>query len=144
MVVRLVEVVLAVVAAIVVVVVVVEVEVVLPCLIGNSGNFQIKLDISPDKTWVNENMFVPSAYHIDASVQDDKKAPEEAGDTPFIYPAGMGQVLMNGCWGKDYKIGDPCYNAKENSSICWVNNYYSLTYNALNLVLRKPFEFFAS
>ena len=66
-------------------------------------------------------MFVPSAYHLDASIGGDTKSPEETGDTPFIYPAGMGQVLMNGCWGKDYKSGDPCYNAKANSSICRVN-----------------------
>ena len=83
--------------------------------------FQVKLDINPDKAWINDNMFVPSAYHLDASVEGGSKSPEERGDTPFIYPAGMGQVLMNGCWGKDYKIGDPCYNAKLNSTICWVS-----------------------
>ena len=83
--------------------------------------FQVKLDITPDKAWINDNMFVPSAYHLDASVEGGSKSPDERGDTPFIYPAGMGQVLMNGCWGKDYKIGDPCYNAKLNSTICWVS-----------------------
>ena len=65
-------------------------------------------------------MFVPSAYHLDASIEDNSKSPVEEGETPFTYPAGVGQILMNGCWGKDYKIGDPCYNAKENSSICRV------------------------
>ena len=84
------------------------------------GKFQVKLDITPDKAWINDNMFVPSAYHLGASVEGGAKSPEEKGDPPFIYPAGMGQVLMNGCWGKDYKIGDPCYNARANSSICRV------------------------
>ncbi|CAH3123054.1 unnamed protein product [Pocillopora meandrina] len=66
---------------------------------------------------MSDNMMVPSAYHLDASIDGDSKSPVEEGKTPFIYPAGMGQILMNGCWGKDYKIGDPCYNAKENSSL---------------------------
>ena len=74
-------------------------------------------------------MFVPSAYHLDASVAGGSKSPEEKGDTPFIYPAGMGQVLMNGCWGTDYKIGDPCYNAKLNSTICWVSPNTMATMN---------------
>ena len=69
---------------------------------------------------MSDNMMVPSAYHLDASINGDSKYPLEEGKTPFIYPAGMGQILMNGCWGKDYKIGDPCYNAKENSSLCRV------------------------
>ncbi|RMX57793.1 hypothetical protein pdam_00006741 [Pocillopora damicornis] len=83
---------------------------------------EIKLDITPDKAWMSDNMMVPSAYHLDASIDGDSKSPVEEGKTPFIYPAGMGHILMNGCWGKDYKIGDPCYNAKENSSLCrvWV------------------------
>ena len=66
---------------------------------------------------MSDNMIVPSAYHLDASIDGDSKSPVEEGKTPFIYSAGMGQILMNGCWGKDCKIGDPCYNAKENSSL---------------------------
>lgn len=98
-------------------------------LIRGLEQFQVKLDITPDKAWINDNMFVPSAYHLDASVEGDSKSPEEKGDTPFVYPAGMGQVLMNGCWGTDYKIGDPCYNAKLNSTICWVSQDAMATMN---------------
>lgn len=75
----------------------------------------------PEKSWIKDNLFVPSAYHIDATVEDGSRSPKEQGGTPFIYPAGMGQVLMNGCWGKDYQKGDPCYNAKATSPICRVN-----------------------
>ncbi|XP_078348817.1 uncharacterized protein LOC144633816 isoform X1 [Oculina patagonica] len=80
---------------------------------------EVKLDIMPDKAWINDNMFVPSAYHIDASVEEGSNSPKADGNTPFIYPTGMGQVLMNGCWGTNYGTHDPCFNAKANSSNCW-------------------------
>ncbi|XP_078358108.1 uncharacterized protein LOC144642883 isoform X1 [Oculina patagonica] len=80
---------------------------------------EIKLDIMPDKAWINDNMFVPSGYHIDASVEEGSNSPKANGNTPFTYPTGMGQVLMNGCWGANYSTHDPCYNSKAQSTNCW-------------------------
>ncbi|KAL9983627.1 hypothetical protein ACROYT_G005826 [Oculina patagonica] len=79
---------------------------------------EIKLDISPDKGWQNEDMFVPPGYHIDASIEGGEKSPKEVGEVPYVFPAGLGTALMNGCWGTDYKETDPCYSAKWKSSVC--------------------------
>ena len=49
----------------------------------------------------------------------EKATPEpKSGGDAFVYPAGIGPMLMNGCFGTDYKIGDPCYAAKRNSEKC--------------------------
>ena len=66
-------------------------------------------------------MFLPSGYHIDASVSGEKDAPSTIGAVPYLFPAGIGSALMNGCWGTGYKPGDPCYTAKWKSDVCQVN-----------------------
>lgn len=82
---------------------------------------KIKLDITPDKGWQNEDMFLPSGYHIDASVSGDESPPKDVGAVPYLFPAGIGAALMNGCWGTGYQPGDPCYAAKWTSDVCQVN-----------------------
>ena len=75
----------------------------------------------PEKSWAVDNMFVPSGYHIDASIGGQSKPPAEDGSPSFVYPAGMGQVLMNGCFGTGYTVNDPCYNAAATSVSCKVS-----------------------
>ena len=82
---------------------------------------QIELDIIPDKTFQGDDVQVPEGYHLSAGIADNEKQPEEKGDTPFFYPAGMGQVLMNGCFGRDYKEGDPCFKTKRKAKVCYVS-----------------------
>ena len=65
-------------------------------------------------------MFVPPGYHIDASVTGGGESPKEVGEIPYLFPAGLGTALMNGCWGTDYKATDPCYSAKWKSNVCQV------------------------
>ncbi|KAL9984080.1 hypothetical protein ACROYT_G006336 [Oculina patagonica] len=77
-----------------------------------------KLDILPDKGWENEDMFVPPGYHIDASIGGEEESPKEVGEVPYVFPAGLGTALMNGCWGTGYKETDPCYSAKWKSNVC--------------------------
>ena len=74
-------------------------------------------------------MFLPAGYHIDASVSGEKDAPSSIGSVPYLFPAGIGSALMNGCWGTGYKPGDPCYAAKWTSDVCQVNilNYVFTT-----------------
>ena len=67
-------------------------------------------------------MFLPSGYHIDAAVSEGEKSPSQEAPVPFTYPAGIGGVLMNGCWGTDYKENDPCYNSKTTEDNCDVSN----------------------
>ena len=76
----------------------------------------------PDKGWSTPDMFVPPGYHMGASISGTTKAEKEEGDVPYTYaPAsGLGYVMMNGCWGKNYTASDPCYNAKWTSSVCQV------------------------
>lgn len=68
-------------------------------------------------------MFLPPGYHIDASISGGEESPKEEGETPYVFPAGLGTALMNGCWGSGYKETDPCYSAKWKSSICQVNEH---------------------
>ena len=76
----------------------------------------------PDKGWSTPDMFVPPGYHMGASISGVPKDAKEQGDVPYTYsPAtGLGYVMMNGCWGKNYTASDPCYNAKWTSSVCQV------------------------
>ena len=84
--------------------------------------FQMSLDIEPGKGLETENMFVPSGVRINAKYTDEKPDKQKTpGDQPFTYPMGVGGVLMNGCYGKNYQPGDPCYASKRMSSICHVS-----------------------
>jgi len=67
-------------------------------------------------------MFVPPGYHIGASVPGGEESPKEAGEIPYLFPAGLGTALMNGCRGTDYKETDPCYSAKWMSNVCQVRH----------------------
>ncbi|XP_078358434.1 uncharacterized protein LOC144643147 isoform X2 [Oculina patagonica] len=81
---------------------------------------EIKLDIEPDKSWATESMYVPPGYHFQSSITDEESASsKEAPDVPYVYPAGIGSVMMNGCYGKNYSSTDPCYNSRANSAVCW-------------------------
>lgn len=86
-------------------------------------SLQIKLDITPDKGWEIEDMFLPPGYHINAEIEGVKKAssPEQPQEA-YNYPAGMGSVIMNGCWGTGYKKGDPCFDALGATGQCRVSH----------------------
>ena len=84
--------------------------------------FQLQLNIEPDKGWKTESMFVPAGVHIDAEYKGEgKKEEKDHGEQPFAYPMGIGGVLMNGCYSRNYQRGDPCYNIKSASTICFVS-----------------------
>ena len=85
-----------------------------------SIDLQIKLDIVPDKGWQSEDMFVPPGYHLDSTITEGESSPKEAEMTPYAYPAGLGTVLMNGCYGTGYQEGDPCYVATWTLDACLV------------------------
>lgn len=83
--------------------------------------FQLDININPDKGWKTEDMFVPPGFHIDAEITgEDEKPDGEIGDQPFSYPMGVGGMIMNGCFGKEYQPGDPCFQAKGRTTICLV------------------------
>ena len=82
----------------------------------------MKVNIMPDKGWKTEDLFVPPGFHIDAEITGDEKKPHgEIGVQPFAYPMGAGGLMMNGCFGRDYQSGDPCYAAKRKTTICRVS-----------------------
>ena len=65
---------------------------------------------------------MPPGYHIQSSISDNEPSPiGEAPDVPFVYPAGIGSVMMNGCYGRNYSSTDPCFNSRAKSTICWVS-----------------------
>ena len=82
---------------------------------------QIELDITPDMSFAGDNVEVPEGYHLTASMGSNSKPTHESGELPFIYPAGIGQAIMNGCYGTGYELNDPCYQSRTDAGICNVN-----------------------
>ena len=82
---------------------------------------QIKLDITGDKGWKTDDMFIPPGYHMEAKIEPESKpAPPVNGQPPFTFPFGAGGMIMNGCFGSGYKPGDRCYDATWATTKCLV------------------------
>ena len=85
--------------------------------------FKIKLDITGDKGWQTDDMFIPPGYHMDAKVvPESKPAPTVQGQQPFTFPFGAGGLIMNGCFGSGYQPGDRCYDATWATTKCIVSS----------------------
>ena len=91
--------------------------------------FKLDINIEPEKGWKTEDLLVPAGFHIEAEMtgkdeedEEDKEPEGEAGEQPYVYPMGVGGVLMNGCYGTDYQPGDPCYDAYGATTICAVSS----------------------
>ena len=84
--------------------------------------FQLDINIEPEKGWKTEDLFVPPGFHVAAEMKGGGPEPKgEAGTQPFMYPAGLGGILMNGCYGTNYQKGDPCFNAYWKTTRCEVS-----------------------
>ncbi|KAJ7336554.1 hypothetical protein OS493_011768 [Desmophyllum pertusum] len=81
-------------------------------------NEKIQLDITPDMELSGEGWEVPEGYHLTASMGGGSSPQHEAGEPPYIYQGGIGQTIMNGCWGTGYQPHDPCYKSKTSASLC--------------------------
>ncbi|XP_078353427.1 uncharacterized protein LOC144638119 [Oculina patagonica] len=80
---------------------------------------KLDINIEPEKGWKTEDLFVPPGFHVDAEMTGEDEKPEgEAGDQPFLYPMGVGGMLMNACVGTNYQPGDPCYEAYWETTRC--------------------------
>lgn len=92
------------------------------------------INIEPEKGWKTEDMFVPPGFHVDAEMTGEDEKPEgEAGDQPFLYPMGVGGMLMNSCTGTNYQPGDPCYEAYWETTICAVSKI--VMYSVIRLLI---------
>eukprot|EP00058_Branchiostoma_floridae_P014133 XP_002599621.1 hypothetical protein BRAFLDRAFT_77720 [Branchiostoma floridae] len=62
------------------------------------------------------NMYAPPGWEIRHKYKykdDSENRGSSSGQTAaYTYPAGLGPVLMDGCFGTGYKNGDPCFQAK--------------------------------
>jgi len=107
-------------------------------------NLQIKLDITGDKGWQTDDMFIPPGYHMDAKVvPESKPAPAIQGQQPFTFPFGAGGMIMNGCFGSGYQPGDRCYDATWATTKCLVSLRFRLQVVMLKISInrrRKPIE----
>lgn len=63
-------------------------------------------------------MFVFFGYYIDVSVIGGGEFLKEVGEIFYVFFVGFGIVLMNGCWGIDYKVIDFCYLVKWKLNVC--------------------------
>ena len=102
----------------------------------------MEIDIEPDKGWQTENMFVPAGFHIGAEITGEDEKPEgQKGEQGFAYPMGIGGMIMNGCYGTNYQLGDPCYQAKDTTTLCLVSKYRLLDVVILILLLFTLVDF---
>ncbi|KAL9951279.1 hypothetical protein ACROYT_G043917 [Oculina patagonica] len=80
---------------------------------------KLEVNVEPEKGWKTEDLLVPAGFHIDAEITGEDEEPEgETGEQPFVYPMGVGGILMNGCFGTNYQPGDPCYEARWKTTLC--------------------------
>ena len=51
---------------------------------------------------------------VDIKIEELQKSPQNSKNRRYAVesPSGIGQMLMNGCFGSDYEIGDPCYGSR--------------------------------
>ncbi|KAM7449242.1 hypothetical protein ABFA07_002800 [Porites harrisoni] len=76
-------------------------------------NKKLEINIDPQKGWETENLFVPPGFHIYSKIEGEGEKPKgETGEQPFIYPMGVGGLIMNGCFATNYQKGDPCYESQ--------------------------------
>ncbi|XP_035685646.1 uncharacterized protein LOC118422234 [Branchiostoma floridae] len=72
---------------------------------------------------VEDDMFAPPGMEMKIDVEEDPGTDSEPDQSSqpmaFSYPMGMGDALMNGCFGTGYKEGDPCWNKKDVIPACW-------------------------
>ena len=75
-------------------------------------------------------MFVPAGYHLNAEIENEgeKAESQEQNEPVYTYPAGIGTMMMNGCWGTGYKPGDPCYQSLEVLTACQVRLLFTFSY----------------
>ena len=89
--------------------------------------FELEINIDPQKGWETENLFIPPGFHIDSKIEGEGEKPKgKTGEQPFIYPMRVGGLIMNGCFATNYQKGDPCYEAKWETTICMVNEIFSI------------------
>ena len=82
-------------------------------------------------------MYAPAGVHVDAEyVSEGKEEEDSTGEQPFGYPMGIGGVMMNGCYGTNYQIGDPCYDFKTASPNCHVSKLQRIDAKLLEMITR--------
>ncbi|CAH1276932.1 Hypp9430 [Branchiostoma lanceolatum] len=92
---------------------------------GGNGGHDIKaeVDFAPEKGMIEDDLFAPPGMHVKVDVEEDPGEDSEPDGSSqamaFSYPMGMGNALMNGCFGTGYVPGDPCYNVKDVIPACY-------------------------
>ena len=62
--------------------------------------------------------FEPSGWQLQVGEKSESSHPSSQDDSPALWPAGVGLALMNGCFGKNYAPGDPCYSFARPAPTC--------------------------
>ena len=95
----------------------------------------LEISLKNEKGYVNVGgEFQEGAMDVKIRNIKDKPADKKSGGESFIYPAGIGPLLMNGCFGTNYTKSDPCYANKRVSTKCLnmleAGNYVGMGYDA--------------
>ena len=80
----------------------------------------MSIDITPDKGWIRDDMFVPAGFHMEAEFTGTASSPPEGESSAVIYQGGVGNALMSGCLEESYEPQDPCYQYKTPAVPCAV------------------------
>ena len=62
--------------------------------------------------------FEPAGWQLQVGEKSKPHEPSSQDDGPALWPAGVGMALMNGCFGKNYAPGDPCYSFARPAPTC--------------------------
>ena len=83
------------------------------------GTAGIEIDLKNDKGFMDVGgEFQAGNAHLKIKEIHDVTPQPSSAEEAFYYPSGIGPMVMNGCYGTDYKPGDPCYNSKSNTTKC--------------------------
>ena len=78
--------------------------------------------------------FQPGGMDVKIQNIEDQPTDKKSGGDSFSYPYGIGPLLINGCFGSNYKKGDPCYANSRMSTSCLnmmeAGNYVGMGYDA--------------
>ena len=101
------------------------------------GNTQITYEKMRGFKGIEE--FEPSGWRYESKTVSNKDQPDAESSQTYAYPMGAGYMMMSGCFGSNYKKGDPCYAALRKVSRC-VNQIDSANFIGVGFDITKSYS----
>ncbi|XP_064609751.1 uncharacterized protein LOC135473788 [Liolophura sinensis] len=72
-----------------------------------------KINIVPQKGMQLGDLFSPPGVEIDTQYTNIRSEPDSQAGDSYSFTSGVGNALLNGCYGPSLSASDPCYAAKK-------------------------------